>query len=239
MDNLLETEDIYAGYDEADVLTGVSLKVKAGNITCLLGANGAGKSTLIRVLLGLTFARKGKIFYQGKEITNIETHDIVRLGVSTIPEGRKTFPKLTVKENLLIGAILENNKTKVKQRMEGVLNSFPQLAKRSQQLAGTMSGGEQAMLSIGRGLMGAPKLLIIDEPSLGLSPLFVKENFKVIQQIKERGITVLLVEQNVRQTLEIADYGYVLNQGRVVAHGTADLLKSNSQMQSAYFGQKE
>ncbi len=239
MESMLETQNIYAGYDEADVLTGVSLKVKPGKITCLLGANGAGKSTLIRVLLGLTPARRGQVFYQTKEITNIETHNIVRQGVATIPEGRKVFPKLTVKENLLIGAILEKSKIKAKDRMDSVLSIFPQLANRSQQLAGTMSGGEQAMLSIGRGLMGAPKLLIIDEPSLGLSPLFVKENFKVIQKIKERGITVLLVEQNVKQTLEISDYGYVLAQGHVVAHGTSSMLKSNSQMQSAYFGQGE
>ncbi len=236
MSTLLEIRNIFTGYDEADVLSGVSIKIKKGQITCLLGANGSGKTTLIRTILALTQSRSGQIFFDGQEITEKETHDIVRLGISTIPEGRKVFPKLTVKENLLIGAILEKNSIKLSSRFEEVIDIFPQLRNRRNQIAGTMSGGEQAMLSIGRGLMGAPKLLVIDEPSLGLSPLFVKENFKVIHAIKERGITVLLVEQNVKQTLEIADYGYVLSQGHVVADGTAEALANSDQVQSAYFG---
>ena len=239
MANLLEIDDLYVGYDEADVLSGVSLEVKPGKITCLLGANGAGKTTLIRALLALTPTRQGKIFFDGEEITHQATHNIVRLGISTIPEGRRVFPKLTVIENLLTGAILEKNKRKIGSRMEEVLKIFPQLSDRKKQLAGTMSGGEQAMLSIGRGLMSAPRLLVIDEPSLGLSPLFVKENFKVIRSIKERGITVLLVEQNVKQTLEIADYGYLIAQGKVVASGASPELNKTDQVQLAYFGSKQ
>ena len=239
MSNLLEIADLYVGYDEADVLSGISLKVKTGKITCLLGANGAGKTSLIRALLALIPARQGKIFFDGEEITYQATHDIVRLGIATIPEGRRVFPKLTVIENLLTGAILERNKRKICSRIEEVLNIFPQLSDRKKQLAGTMSGGEQAMLSIGRGLMSAPRLLVIDEPSLGLSPLFVKENFKVIRSIKERGITVLLVEQNVKQTLEIADYGYLIAQGKVVARGSSAELNKTDQVQMAYFGSKK
>ena len=236
MSVLLEMSGVFSGYDKADVLSGVSIKVNKGEITCLLGANGAGKSTLIRTLLRLTPLHKGKIKFADTDITEKKPHEIVRLGITVIPEGRKIFPKLTVRENLFIGAILEKNKVKVRARSKEVMDIFPQLKNRENQLAGTMSGGEQAMLSIGRGLMAAPKLLVIDEPSLGLSPLFVKENFRVIESIKKRGVSVLLVEQNVRQTLDISDRGYVLANGKVVASGTALILKQSDQVQSAYFG---
>ena len=232
----LSIEGIYTAYGKADVLEDLSLKVAPGSITCLLGSNGSGKTTLIRSILGLTPCRAGRIFFQGQEITRLATHKIVRLGVASIPEGRKVFPAMTVEENLRLGGYQEDDKAVTAQRLEKVYAIFPRLAERAGQLAGTMSGGEQAMVSIGRGLMGAPKLMIVDEPSLGLSPLLVKENFRIIRQINEQGITVFLVEQNVRQTLAIADYGYVLSSGRVVAEGSAQYLRDNSEVQEAYFG---
>jgi branched-chain amino acid transport system ATP-binding protein len=228
-------EDLCVGYDEADVLTGVSLAVRPGEITCILGVNGAGKSTLIRAILSLTPPRSGRVLHDGQEITGLPTHRIVSRGIACIPEGRKVFPKMTVRENLLIGAYGDRN-ADTDTRLAGVFDTFPRLKERLDQLAGTMSGGEQAMLSIGRGLMAAPKLLIIDEPSLGLSPLFVKENFSVIRRINETGVTILLVEQNVKQTLAIAHHGYVLSQGKVVAAGDAATLRENAEVRAAYFG---
>jgi branched-chain amino acid transport system ATP-binding protein len=234
----LVLEDIYTAYDRADVLSGVSLEVEPGKITCILGSNGAGKSTLIRSILSLTVPRSGRILYDGADITGLATHQIVRRGIACIPEGRKVFPKMTVRDNLLVGGYQESERSALEARLEGVFRVFPQLRDRSGQLAGTMSGGEQAMLSMGRGLMAAPKLLIIDEPSLGLSPLYVKANFKVIRAINEQGVTVLLVEQNVKQTLAIAHRGYVLSQGRVVAAGDADQLRENPEVREAYFGRQ-
>jgi branched-chain amino acid transport system ATP-binding protein len=234
----LVLEDIYTAYDRADVLSGVSLEVEPGKITCILGSNGAGKSTLIRSILSLTVPRSGRILYDGADITGLATHQIVRRGIACIPEGRKVFPKMTVRDNLLVGGYQESEHSALQARLEGVFRVFPQLRDRTGQLAGTMSGGEQAMLSIGRGLMAAPKLLIIDEPSLGLSPLYVKANFNVIRAINEQGVTVLLVEQNVKQTLAIAHRGYVLSQGRVVAAGDADQLRENPEVREAYFGRQ-
>src|SRR5581483_4748861 len=206
----LSFEEVYAGYDQADVLSGVSLEVEPGSITCLLGANGAGKTTVIRAILGLTPARAGRILFEGVEITHLPTHRIIAGGIACIPEGRRVFPRMTVEENLRVGAYREGDRSAIARRVAEVCAIFPRLKERTAQLAGTLSGGEQAMLSIGRGLMAAPKLLIVDEPSLGLSPLFVKENFGVIRRVNELGVTVLLVEQNVRQTLDIAHRGYVL-----------------------------
>jgi len=232
----LRIRDIYTAYDQADVLSGVSLNAPAGGITCILGSNGAGKTTLIRSVLGLTPPRSGSITYDGTDLVGRPTHQIIALGIACIPEGRKVFPKMTVSENLSIGAYRETNKDAIRTRMDQVYATFPRLLERRSQLAGTMSGGEQAMLSIGRGLMAGPKLLIIDEPSLGLSPLFVKENFNVIRRVNEMGVSVLLVEQNVKQTLAIAHRGYVLSQGRVVAQGSAEELRNNDQVRQAYFG---
>ncbi len=231
----LVIENLRAGYDQADVLSGVSLSVRPGEITCILGVNGAGKSTLIRAILALTPARGGRVLHDGVEITGLPTHQIIARGIACIPEGRKVFAKMTVRENLLMGAYADKA-ADLSDRLGGVFETFPRLKERLNQLAGTMSGGEQAMLSIGRGLMAAPKLLIIDEPSLGLSPLFVKESFQVIRRINETGVTVLLVEQNVKQTLAIAHHGYVLSQGRVVAAGDAAALRENAEVRAAYFG---
>src|SRR3954464_3262243 len=236
MSDMLEVDDVYTAYDKADVVQGVSLAVKAGSITCLLGSNGSGKTTLVRSILGLTPARGGRIVFDGTDITPIPTHKIIAAGIACIPEGRKVFPKLTVEENLRVGAYQETSEKVTQARMADIFRIYPRLAERRTQLAGTMSGGEQAMVSIGRGLMRAPKLLLIDEPSLGLSPRLVKENFDIIRQINERGITVLLVEQNVHQTLAISHFGYVLSKGRVVASGTPAELAARREVQDAYFG---
>jgi branched-chain amino acid transport system ATP-binding protein len=218
------------------VLQGVSLAVEAGSITCLLGSNGSGKTTLVRSILGLTPARAGRIVFNGADITRLPTHKIIAAGIACIPEGRKVFPKLTVEENLRVGAYQEESDKVAQSRMTEVLQMFPRLAERRTQLAGTMSGGEQAMVSIGRGLMRAPKLLLIDEPSLGLSPRLVKENFAIIREINARGITVLLVEQNVRQTLAISHFGFVLSKGVVVTSGTPAELADRQEVRQAYFG---
>ena len=236
MSSLLSIDGIHTAYDRVDVLHGVSLTVAQGSITCILGANGAGKSTLIRSVLGLTPARTGTIEFSGKPIGQLPTHRVIACGIACIPEGRKVFPKMTVEENLRVGAYQERDEREVIRRMDETYELFPRLKERWSQLAGTMSGGEQAMVSIGRGLMAKPRLLIIDEPSLGLSPLYVKENFRIISEINRLGITVLLVEQNVHQTLAIAHYGYVLSQGRLVAQGTAQQLGENEEVRAAYFG---
>jgi branched-chain amino acid transport system ATP-binding protein len=232
----LEIEKVYTAYDKADVLEGVTLNIEAGKITCLLGSNGSGKTTLIRSILGLTPARAGRITFDGIDITALPTHKVIAAGIACIPEGRKVFPKLTVEENLRLGAYQESSEGVTRERMQEIYRLFPRLSERRRQLAGTMSGGEQAMVSIGRGLMRAPKLLLIDEPSLGLSPLFVKENFNIIREINARGITVFLVEQNVHQTLAISHFGYVLSKGRVVASGTPQELAGRDEVREAYFG---
>lgn len=236
MTDLLEINDVYTAYDKADVLQGVSLTVKAGSITCLLGSNGSGKTTLVRSILGLTPARAGRIVFNGTDVTRLPTHKIISTGIACIPEGRKVFPKLTVEENLRVGAYQESSDKVMHARMADIFEIFPRLAERCSQLAGTMSGGEQAMVSIGRGLMCAPKLLLIDEPSLGLAPRLVNENFNIIRQINARGITVLLVEQNVHQTLAISHHGYVLSKGQVATSGTPAELADRKEVREAYFG---
>ena len=236
MTGRLEIADVATAYDRADVLDGVTLAVEPGRITCLLGANGSGKTTLIRSILGLTPPRAGRIAFDGIDITRRATHQVIAAGIACIPEGRKVFPKFTVEENLRVGAYQESSEAVTRARIAEIYEIFPRLGERRTQLAGTMSGGEQAMVSIGRGLVRAPKLLLIDEPSLGLSPLLVKENFNIIRKINERGITVFLVEQNVHQTLAIAHFGYVLSKGRVVASGTPQELTDRPEVREAYFG---
>ena len=236
MSSTLTLQHIIAGYDQADVLTDVSLTAVAGKITCLLGANGSGKTTLIRAILGLTPPRAGRVLLNDIDLTGMQTHRVIAHGIACIPEGRRVFPRLTVAENLKLGAYLETDADKIAARSEAVMKIFPRLKERYRQFAGTLSGGEQAMLSIGRGLMAEPKVLLIDEPSLGLSPLFVQENFRVIQDVNAQGITIFLVEQNVHQTLAIAHAGYVFAQGRVVAAGSADELRENAEVHTAYFG---
>jgi len=232
----LQVERISTAYDRADVLDDVSIEVRPGSITCLLGSNGSGKTTLVRSILGLTPPRSGKICFEGRDLTGLPTHKVIGSGIACIPEGRKVFPKLTVEENLKVGGYQERSEEVVQRRLAEAYVLFPQLKERRAQVAGTLSGGEQAMVSIGRGLINAPKLLLVDEPSLGLSPIYVKQNFAIIERIRERGVTVFLVEQNARQTLAIADYGYVLAKGKVVAAGTAAELGRAREVHEAYFG---
>jgi branched-chain amino acid transport system ATP-binding protein len=234
--NALVVEGVCTAYDKANVLENVSLTAAPGKITCLLGSNGSGKTTLIRSILGLTLPNKGSIRFRGVNLTGLPTHRVIAIGIACIPEGRRVFAKFTVEENLRMGAYQESSNAEVAERLARVYETFPRLAERRTQLAGTMSGGEQAMISIGRGLMRAPKLLLIDEPSLGLAPILVQENFNLIRRINEQGITIFLVEQNVHQTLAISDYGYVLSKGRVVAEGKPQELGKTKEVHEAYFG---
>lgn len=232
----LSVIDVTAGYDKADVLRNVSIEVQPGRVTCILGANGAGKSTLIRTILGLNRLRKGEIYFGGDSIGQMPTHRIAGLGIATVPEGNRVLPRMTVLENLKVGGLLLRDDKRVAARMEELFETFPRLKERRGQMAGTLSGGERSMLSIARGLMTDPGLIVFDEPSLGLSPLFVTEVFAIVKRLKAAGLSILLVEQNVRQTLRVADYGYVLVQGQVVAEGDAAALEQNPELHRAYFG---
>jgi len=235
-DAIIEVTNVSKSFGGVIANRNVSLSVPRGRITGLIGPNGSGKTTLVRSILGLTPPRTGRIVFNGVNVTTLPTHKIIAAGIACIPEGRKVFPKLTVEENLRVGAYQEQSDKIISTRLAEILQIFPRLAERRAQLAGTMSGGEQAMVSIGRGLMCAPKLLIIDEPSLGLSPRLVKENFNIIRSINERGITVLLVEQNVHQTLAISHHGFVLSKGRVAASGSPTELAARQDVRDAYFG---
>lgn len=232
----LITENISAAYGSAQVLNSVSVTAKPGTITCILGANGAGKTSLIRAILGLLPTLSGRVELDGATLSGLSPHSRVAQGVGCVPEGRKLFPKMTVEENLRVGAYLVKDKELIRDRLRKVYQTFPRLAERKQQFAGTMSGGEQAMVSIGRALMSEPRILLIDEPSLGLSPALVRDSFAIIRDINKSGVSILLVEQNVRQTLAIAHYGYVISQGAVVAHGTSEELLNDEEMKKAYFG---
>lgn len=237
MDNsLLNIDNITTVYGKNEMLRNVSLEVSKGTVTCLLGSNGAGKSTLIKAILGLVKITKGKIFFDGNDITGLPTHKVVGAGISIVPEGKRIFPKMTVRENLRMGAYLEKDNIKIEKRMMEVFDLYPRLKERINQVAGTLSGGEQSMLSIGRGLMSDPKLMIFDEPSLGLAPILVEQNFDTIKEINSKGTTVFLVEQNVHLTLEYASRGYVLQQGEVVAAGSVDELKNSEIIRTAYLG---
>ena len=231
---LMTMAGVSAVYGNSQVLYDIDVQVERGKIVCLLGSNGAGKSTTIKAILGLVKVTGGKITYRGEDITGQKTHKIVHKGISIVPEGKRIFPKMTTVENLRMGAYTEKDEKAIEERMERVFELFPRLEERAAQIAGTMSGGEQSMLSIGRGLMSSPELLIFDEPSLGLAPVLVEQNFETIQRISEEGTTVFLVEQNASMTLEIASYGYVLQKGRVVAEGTAEQLVQSEVIQSAY-----
>ncbi len=232
----LIVSDLTAGYGGAMVLHGVEMTVAAGQVTCILGANGAGKTTLIRAVVGLGRSASGDVRFGGVPILGLPTHRIAALGVATVAEGNRVFAKMTILDNLRVGAMLERDEASVRRKLDEAFALFPRLAERRRQLAGTLSGGERSMLSIARGLMTDPKLIIFDEPSLGLSPLFVGEVFKIIRRLKETGLTILLVEQNVRQTLDVADHGYVLAQGRVASSGPAATLMNDPDLRSAYFG---
>jgi branched-chain amino acid transport system ATP-binding protein len=233
---LLEINDVATGYDQVNVLQDVDLEVREGDITCLLGANGAGKSTLIKAIFGMLPLRRGSIRFDGEDLGQLQTHQIVQRGIAAIPEGNRVFPKLSVLDNLRVGAYLDSSTSRVASSLERVFALFPRLKERSDQFAGTLSGGERSMLSIGRSLMARPRLLIIDEPSLGLSPLFVQENFRIIQSLRSKDCTILLIEQNARQTLRISQRGYVMSQGRIVLSGDAEELRDSPSVAQAYFG---
>jgi branched-chain amino acid transport system ATP-binding protein len=233
---LLEVASIVAAYGQVRALWDVSLEVNEGEIVTLLGANGAGKTTTMRVLSGLLRIRSGAVRFAGLDIHRLPPPRIVEAGLVQIPEGRRLWPRMTVLENLELGAYSPHLRAKRRKAMEWVLSLFPLLEERRSQLAGTLSGGEQQMLAIGRGLMSQPRLLMLDEPSLGLAPILVREVFKIITQINSRGVTVLLVEQNVRQALEIAHRGYVLETGRIVSAGPARALLEDPEIKRAYLG---
>ncbi|WP_027718356.1 ATP-binding cassette domain-containing protein [Desulfovirgula thermocuniculi] len=236
---ILEVKDLEVYYGAIRALQGISFSVEKGEIVTLIGANGAGKSTTLRTISGLLVPRRGEIFFQGQKITRLPAHKIVRMGISHVPEGRQIFPNLTVKENLLMGAYTRNNRAEVEQSLEEVMTRFPRLRERAKQLAGTLSGGEQQMLAMGRGLMSKPTLLLLDEPSMGLSPLLVEEIFEIIKSINRQGTTILLVEQNAYMALQVAHRAYVLETGRIVLHGKAEELRANPRIRSAYLGEVE
>jgi branched-chain amino acid transport system ATP-binding protein len=233
---LLEIDNIVARYGRITALDGVSLHVEEGEIVTLIGANGAGKTTTLRSISGLLRPASGSIRFRGKEITRVSPDEIVRLGIGHSPEGRRVFPRMTVRENLDLGAFTRNSKKEIADDLERVLGIFPRLKERIDQKAGTMSGGEQQMLAIGRALMSRPAVMLLDEPSLGLSPLLVQTIFAVIKDISARGTTILLIEQNARQALQAASRGYVLEVGKIAQEDTSANLMASSAVQAAYLG---
>ncbi|MGA2028452.1 MAG: ABC transporter ATP-binding protein [Verrucomicrobiota bacterium] len=234
---MLEIKNLQVSYGAINALHGISLSVPDGKIVTLIGANGAGKTTALKTISGLLKPKSGEIFYDGKNIAGLPPHQIVARGLSHVPEGRMIFANLTVLENLLLGAYLQKDRKIIRHELEHVFSLFPRLKEREKQIAGTLSGGEQQMLAIGRALMSKPKLLLLDEPSLGLAPLLVKTIFEKIVEInREQGITILLVEQNAHLALEISHFGYVLETGKVLLSGDSASLRQNPQVKSAYLG---
>jgi branched-chain amino acid transport system ATP-binding protein len=236
---MLKIENLTVAYGGIEALKGIDLEVPEGSIVTLIGANGAGKSTTLRTIMGLVRSKDGKILYEGKEITGLKTSEIVAKGITLVPEGRRVFSNLTVLENLMIGAYLRNNKEEIQKDVDWVYDLFPRLKERSWQLAGTLSGGEQQMLAVGRALMSRPKIMMMDEPSLGLAPLVVKHIFSIMTEIKDRGVTILLIEQNANVALRIADWGYVLETGNIVLSGKGQELLENEEVKSAYLGKRK
>jgi branched-chain amino acid transport system ATP-binding protein len=233
---LLEVENIHSYYGNIHALKGISLTVEEGEIVTLIGANGAGKTTTLRTISGLLHPRLGSVRYQGEDITHVPAHEIVYKGVSMVPEGRGIFAKLTVDENLDMGAYSRDDRAGIEKDRERVFQLFPRLQERRKQVAGTLSGGEQQMLATARALMARPKLLLMDEPSMGLAPVLVESVFDTIQQINREGTTILLVEQNAHMALQIASRGYVLQTGEIVLSDTAENLRENEMVQKAYLG---
>ena len=236
MIDMLELQDLRVAYGPVMALHNLSLKVEKGELITILGANGAGKSTTLMAISGLVRPQSGVISFEGQRIDNLKSHMIVRRGITQAPEGRRVFGPLTVEENLNLGAFTQKDSQPIEKRLEWVYELFPRLLERKEQMAGTLSGGEQQMLAIGRALMAEPKLLLLDEPSLGLAPLLVKSIFKTIKSINEAGVTVILVEQNARAALKLATRAYVLEVGRLVLEGTASELLNNPKVQSTYLG---
>ena len=232
---MLRLEDVSVSYGMIDALKGISLTIERGEIVALIGANGAGKSTTLMSISGISALRSGKIWYEGSTISGWPAYKIVQMGVSQVPEGRRIFPRMTVRENLEIGAF-SRDKQELKNDMGRVFEMFPVLSERSTQLGGTLSGGEQQMLAIGRALMSRPRLLLLDEPSLGLAPIIVSKIFKIIKEINQQGTTLLLVEQNVFHSLKLSHRGYVLENGSIVLTGTGQELLKNQHIRQSYLG---
>jgi branched-chain amino acid transport system ATP-binding protein len=235
--NILELEGVHTYYGSIHALKGVSLDVREGEIVTLLGANGAGKSTTLRSINGLNHPRRGRISFQGDDITNESAHTIVKRGVAQSPEGRRLFPRMTVFENLEMGAFQRTDRPGIKEDIDRVFGLFPRLAERRTQKAGTLSGGEQQMVAIGRALMARPKLLLLDEPSMGLAPIFVEKIFEIVVEINKQGTPILLVEQNALMALEVANRGFVLETGKVALADDAKALRSNEQVRKTYLGE--
>ena len=234
---MLKLENVQSGYGNILAVKGISLEVNQGEIITLIGANGAGKSTTLMTISGIVRCRSGKISLNGKEIQDLDTDAIVKMGVCQVPEGRHIFPQLTVRENLDMGAFLRNDKAQIKTDLDYVFSLFPILAERRNQTGGTLSGGEQQMLAMSRSLMARPQLLLLDEPSMGLAPLIIKQIFEIIAKIKkESNTTIFLVEQNANQALQVADRGYVIENGKIITSGSAESLLANEDVQKAYLG---
>jgi branched-chain amino acid transport system ATP-binding protein len=235
-DPILKVENIQCGYDGVPVIHGISLDVAQGEIVAIVGANGAGKSTTMRTIVGLMHPYRGKVTFAGKDITLMEAHDTIKLGISYVPEGRRLFSKLTIRENLELGAFIKNDRKGIDESLERVFELFPKLYDRQTQVAETMSGGEQQMVAIARGLMSDPKLLLLDELSLGLMPSLVEKVMEAVVAINRSGVTVLIVEQMVQEALEIAHRGYVIQTGQIVQQGTAQELLDSPEVRKAYMG---
>ena len=235
-EKILDIDNIKVRYSGLPVLQGISLQVSQGETVCVLGSNGAGKSTLLRAVMGTRHAFEGRIRFEGREIQKLDTEKIIRLGIIYVPEEKMLFGPLTVEENLYLGAYILSDTRQVRQNLEFVYTLFPKLKERQNQPASTLSGGEQQMVAIGRGLMSRPRILMLDEPSLGLAPLLVDEVFDTIRKLKEEGMTILLVEQNVREALDLADRGYVLQTGRIVGQGSGKELFESDMFREAFLG---
>lgn len=234
---MLEIKDLHVHYGGIHALRGISLNIEDGKIISLIGANGAGKSTTLKSVMGLVPKTGGTVIYDGKDITQMKTRGIVKEGLILTPEGRRVFPDLTVDENIILGAYTRNDKAGIAKDRKWVFELFPRLEERKWQAAGTLSGGEQQMLAVARSLMGRPKLLMMDEPSLGLAPIIVKNIFGIIKEINQAGVNVLLIEQNAKAALEISDYGYVMETGVITISGTGKELLGNDQVRKAYLGE--
>ena len=235
--SMLQVTDLCVNYGVIPALKGIAFEVKEGEVIALIGANGAGKTTILHTVTGLVEAASGKIEFEGKDITRVPAHQIVKLGLAHVPEGRRVFPEMTVYHNLMLGAFTRNDSAEKQASLQSVYGHFPRLKERARQLAGTLSGGEQQMLAMGRALMSRPRLLLMDEPSMGLSPILVGEIFSIIEEVSREGTTVLLVEQNAKKALSIADRAYVLETGSISLSGSASELLGNDEIRKAYLGE--
>jgi branched-chain amino acid transport system ATP-binding protein len=234
---MLEVKDLFVNYGTICALSGISFDVQQGEIVALIGANGAGKTTALNTISGLLSAAKGQISFQGQDLTKISPHQIVKLGISHVPEGRRVFPRMSVLENLEMGAFTRQDKAGIRQSMKEIFGLFPRLAERKSQMAATLSGGEQQMLTMGRALMAKPSLMLMDEPSMGLAPMLVAEIFRIIRDINRLGTTILLVEQNANIALSIANRAFVIETGNIVIQGKAEELAVNPEVRKAYLGE--